>query len=109
MTTLHIYRCEHPIRTRAKCPFHKHLCYGERQEFYDTTRMFFDCGTYADYGYGYYESPKQYRNIVIFKDETGYTAWVPRCGWKMLAREVPLAQARRVARARLAKGGHIVE
>ncbi len=106
---IHIYRCENPIRTRALCPYHKRLCYGEKQEFYDTTRIFFDCGTFADYGYGYYESPKLYRTIKIFKDENGYTAWVPRCGWKMLARQVPLEQARRVAKLRSAKGGQIIE
>ena len=106
---LHIYRCENPKRTRRLCPHHKKLEYGESQEFYDTTRIFFDCGTFADYGYGYYEVPKLYRNITIFKDENGYTAWVPRVGWKMLARQVPLEQARKIAKARLTKGGIIRE
>ena len=107
--TLHIYRCENPKRTRRLCPHHKKLEYGELQEFYDTTWVFFDCGTFADYGYGYYETPKLYRNITIFKDESGYTAWVPRAGWKMLARQVPLEQARKIAKARLTKGGIIQE
>jgi hypothetical protein len=106
---LHIYRCEHPTRTRTMCPFRKHLCYGERQDFYDTMRIFFDCGTFADYGYGYYESPKLYKRINIIKDEEGYTAWVPYADWTMLAREVPLAKARRIAKLRLKKGGHIIE
>lgn len=110
MTTgLHIYRCENPVRTRAMCPHHKHLCYGERQEFYDTTRLFFDCGTVVDSGYGYYERPTQYKHIVIFKDENGYTAWAPRADWAMLARQVPLIKARRIAKSRLKKGGHIIE
>ncbi len=104
---LHIYRCEHPKRVRVFCPYHKHLCYGEKQEFYDTTRIFFDCGTLADYGYGYYEPPKLYKSITVFKDETGFTAWVPRSGWVMLAREVPLSKALRIARQRLANGGSI--
>jgi hypothetical protein len=104
-----IYRCEKPVRTRAICPHHKHLCYGERQDFYDTRRIFFDCGTVADYGYGYYESPKLYKIIKIFKDETGYTAWVPRANWEMLARQVPLEKARGIAKLRLVKGGQIKE
>ena len=72
-------------------------------------RIFFDCGTYIDYGYGYYEPPKCYKNIKIFKDDEGYTVWVPRAGWIMLARMVPLEQARRIAHLRLKRGGHIVE
>lgn len=108
-TGIHIYRCENPTRTRSICPHHKHLCYGERQEFYDTLRIFFDCGTVADYGYGYYDPPKQYRHIVIFKDENGYTAWAPHAGWEMLARQVTLNRARVVAKQRLKTGGHIVE
>ena len=109
MNELHIYRCENPTRTRVMCPHHKHLCYGEKQEFYDSTRVFFDCGTFADYGYGYYEPPKLYKNITIFKDENGYTAWCPRNSWKILAREVPLEIARKIAKARLEKGGRIVD
>ena len=109
MTRLHIFRCEHPTRTRVMCPHHKHLCYGEKQDFYDTTRLFFDCGTFVDYGYGYFEPPKLYQTIKIFEDETGYTAWVPRAGWLFLAREVPLNRARKIARSRLKKGGRIIE
>ncbi len=45
MNGLHIYRCENPVRTRAMCLHHRRLCYGEKQEFYDTMRIFFDCGT----------------------------------------------------------------
>ena len=106
---IHVYRCENPTRTRAMCPYHKHLCYGERQDFYDTRRIFFDCGTVADYGYGYYDPPKQYKRIVIFKDESGYTAWVPYAGWEMLARQVPLSRARSIAKKRLKSGGRIIE
>ena len=105
---MHIYRCENPKRTRALCPHHKKLEYGELQEFYDTTRVFFDCGTLVDYGYGYYEPPKLYETIKIFKDETGYTAWVPRAGWVMLARQTSLKVARSIARKRLKRGGRIV-
>ena len=105
--TLHIYRCENPQRTRQLCPNHKKLEYGELQEFYDTTWIFFDCGTFADYGY--YEPPKLYKHIVIIKDETGYTVWVPRAGWVILANQVPLRKARKVARVRLKKGGLITE
>ena len=109
MEGIHIYRCENPTRTRAMCPHHKHLCYGERQEFYDTVRIFFDCGTYLDSGYGYYVKPTLYKRIVIFADDGGYTAWVPRAGWLILARQVPLSRAHRIARSRLKKDGHIVE
>lgn len=107
--TLHIYRCENPKRTRRLCPHHKKLEYGELQEFYDTTRIFFDCGTLVDYGYGYYEPPKLYKTIKIFKDSEGYAAWVPRAGWGMLARMVPLEKARKIARLRLKRGGEIIE
>ena len=109
VTGIHVYRCENPQRTRVMCPHHKHLCYGEKQEFYDTTMIFFDCGTFADYGYGYYEPPKLYKTIKIFKDEEGYTAWVPRAGWVILANQVPLDIARSIASKRLRKGGHIIE
>jgi len=106
---IHIYRCEKPKRTRALCPHHNHLCYGELQEFYDTTRIFFDCGTFVDYGYGYYEPPKLYKSITIFKDDIGYTVWVPRAGWEMLARQVDLKKARNIARKRLKPNGIIIE
>ena len=106
---VHIYRCENSIRIRAMCPHHKHLCYGERQDFYDTVRVFFDCGTFGDSGYGYYEPPKLYKSITIFKDDIGYTAWVPRAGWIMLAHQVQLEKARRLSRARLVKKGVITE
>lgn len=74
---LHIYRCESPQRTRRLCPQHKKLEYGELQDFYDTRRIFFDCGTFVDYGYGYYEPPKKYKRLRIFWDsERGYfTLW----------------------------------
>ncbi len=45
-------------RTRRYCPYHKRLCYGSLLECYDTTRVFFDCGTFVDYGYGYWEEPR---------------------------------------------------
>lgn len=107
--TLHIYRCENPKRTRQTCPHHNKLEYGELQEFCDTIRVFFDCGTFVDYGYGYYEKPKLYKTIKVFKDDIGYTAWVPRAGWVMLVRQGSLQKARRIAQARLAKGGLIEE
>lgn len=109
VTGLHIYRCENPKRTRRVCPHHKKLEYCELQEFYDTLHIFFDCGTFVNTGYGYYEPPRLYKTIKIFKDGTGFTAWVPRAGWTMLARMVPLEQARRIARLRLNKGGTIIE
>ena len=83
---LHIYRCEHPRRVRMTYPHHKHLCYGERQGFYDTRCIFFDCGTFVDYGYVYYEKPKLYKSIEILKDEVGFTARVRRAGFRILAK-----------------------
>ncbi len=50
-----------PRRTRKRCPVHEKLHYGTWKEYYDTMRMFFDCGTMADYGYGYYEPPPKVR------------------------------------------------
>ena len=109
MNGLHIYRCENPKRSRRICPHHKKLEYCELQEFYDTLRIFFDCGTFVDTGYGYYEPPKLYKTIKIFRDDVGYTAWVPRASWVMLARNVPLNIARRISRQRLKKNGTIIE
>lgn len=43
------------------------------------------------------------------KDDIGFTAWCPRNGWKMLARQVPLEQARKIANNRLCVGGKITE
>ena len=54
--TIHIYTAPN-TRTRRMCPYHHHLCYGNKQEFYDTTRIFFDCGAMVDFGYGYYDLP----------------------------------------------------
>lgn len=109
MTTLSIYRCINRERTRAMCPHHKHLCYGEKQEFYDTIRIFFDCGTMVDFGYGYFDPPKLYKHIKIFKDEVGYTAWIPKAGWIIIARQVSLNKARKIAKSRLKQDGKITE
>ncbi len=91
------------------CPYHKRLEFGELHEYYDTRQIVFDCGTFADYGYGYYDPPKLYKSITIFKDDTGFTAWVPRAGYAMLARMVTLKRARLIAKKRLATGGIIKE
>jgi len=91
------------------CPYCKQKCYGTAYHYYDTVQIVFDCGTRIDIGYGYYEPPKLYNNITIFKDRVGYTAWVPRSGWLILGREVPLPEARNIARRRLKQGGIIKE
>ena len=57
--SLHIFRANKIRRTRARCPFHKQLEYGQLQEFYDTQRVFFDCGTFWDVGYGQYKIPPE--------------------------------------------------
>jgi hypothetical protein len=44
-------------RVRRRCPLDKRLCYGQLAEYYDTRRVFFDCGTVLDYGYGYWTKP----------------------------------------------------
>ena len=103
----HIYRCENPVRTRAKCPHHKQMCYGEKQSFYDTTRIIFDCGTTVDYGYGYYDPPKLYKRLEVFKDEVGYSV-IARYALHFIILKVPYTQAVRVARLRLAKGGTLI-
>ncbi len=56
--TLHIYTSHDRKRVRRKCPYHKHLCYGEEARYYDTTSIFFDCGTSVDYGYGEWRPPE---------------------------------------------------
>lgn len=48
-------------RVRRRCPFHKRLCYGRLAEYYDTVRVYFDCGTELDYGYGYWRAPAKPR------------------------------------------------
>ena len=57
MAGSHIYTAP-KLRVRQRCPFHKRLCYGDKQEFYDTTRVYFDCGTVADYGYDEWTAPR---------------------------------------------------
>jgi len=61
MTTIpiHIYRADNVKRVRRLCPYHKHQCYGTMHEYYDTTRVFLDCGTGLDYGYGDWTPPKK--------------------------------------------------
>lgn len=105
---LHIYRCEHPKRIRELCPFHKRLCYGEQQDFYDTRRIFFDCGTVIDYGYGYYEPPKQYKRLHIFYD-SGLDMWrlFSRHGWHDLGKQKTKTGIMRIAQYHLKSGGKI--
>lgn len=53
---------EKPMRrTRRRCPFHQCLHYGRLRIYYDTVRVFFDCGTVLDYGYGYWQKPSKRR------------------------------------------------
>ena len=59
MSEIHIYTADKQKRVRRKCPYHKHLCFGILQEFYDTVRVFFDCGTSVDYGYGEWRPPQK--------------------------------------------------
>ncbi len=54
---LHIYTANKRRRVRRVCPYHKHLEYGELQEYYDTRYVFFNCGASIDYGYGEWRSP----------------------------------------------------
>ena len=105
--TLHIYRSHDIKRTRMYCPHHKRLCYGERQGFYDTVNVFFDCGTFAEYGYGVFTPPKKYKRLHIWQKDDGQ--WeLTNCFWNRLllrkSREVVL----RVAKDRLKPGGVIM-
>ena len=59
LRSLHVFTGTAVRRTRRWCPFHQHLCYGEQHEYYDTRRVFFDCGTLADDGYGYVQRPTE--------------------------------------------------
>lgn len=49
------------VRRRLRCPVHKKMHYGWLHTHYDTRRMFFDCGTMLDFGYGYYRGPRKQR------------------------------------------------
>lgn len=48
MTTLHIFRANNIKQVRVKCPYCKHLCYGERHDFYDASYIHLNCGTRID-------------------------------------------------------------
>lgn len=104
--TLHIYTADKTKRIRRQCPYHKRLCYGGQADFYDTVKVFFDCGTSVDYGYSEWTPPKLYKRLVLFKDETGYTILAKYTG-DLLVRQVSRSQAMRIAKQRLAKGGHL--
>lgn len=107
--TVHIYRCEKPKRIRRKCPHHKHLCYGSMHRYYDTTMFFFDCGTVVDTGAGVYTPPKLYKRIKIFKDDVGYSVYPKYTAFStLLARQVPLKLAQRIAKSRLKNGGKVI-
>ncbi len=50
---------EEPIsRVTADCPYHGRLEAGNRHVAYDTVRIFLDCGTMLDYGYGEWFAPQ---------------------------------------------------
>jgi len=59
LRSLHVFTATAVRRTRRECPFHRRRCYGEQHEYYDTRRVFFDCGALADYGYGYVQRPTE--------------------------------------------------
>jgi SAM-dependent MidA family methyltransferase len=104
---VHIYRCENPKRTRKICPHHKQLEYGELQEFYDTTRIFFDCGTFADYGYGYYNPPTKYKRLKIYWDSELNKHVLVCAGFKKLFSHVNINKVKRIAKDRLKENGVI--
>ena len=45
-------------RTWKICPLHKRREYGNLVTMYDTVRVFLTCGTMIDYGYGYWQKPR---------------------------------------------------
>jgi hypothetical protein len=105
---IHIYRCLNPKRTRKICPHHKKLEYGELQDFYDTRRIFFDCGTFADYGYGYYDPPKLYKRLLIFWDsELNKYRLFAQYTWEELFKSENHKQILRIAKTRLKLNGRI--
>ena len=57
--SLHIFRANKIRRTRAQCPFHKIMEYGDQHHYYDTSHIFFDCGTFWDVGYGAWKIPPE--------------------------------------------------
>lgn len=107
---LHVYRCENPKRTRRLCPFHKKMEYGELQEFYDTTRVFFDCGTFVDHGYGYYELPTRYKRLKIFWDNElrQFVLWADYVNKSIFTHE-NYKKVLRIAQERLKPKGTIKE
>lgn len=106
--TLHIYRCENPRRTRQLCPYHKKMEYGELQEFYDTRRIFFDCGTFVDYGYGYYEPPKRYKRLQVYWDgELEKYILVATQSWEHLFESPNYKKVIKIAEGRLKIGGRL--
>ena len=105
---IHIYRCEHPKRTRKLCPHHKRLEHGELQDFYDTRRIFFDCGTFVDYGYGYYEPPKLYKKLLVYWDsELLKYVLVARYTWTTLFKHEDYNKVIGIAKERLKPNGII--
>ena len=108
MTTLHIYTANKKVRVRRKCPFHKHLCFGTLHEYYDTTKVFFYCGTVVDYGYGEYTPPRKYKRLCIFKDGDKWVLWA-RYVWQKLGEAKTHAGIQRLASYHLKPGGGIKE
>mgnify|MGYP001562260485 CR=1 FL=1 len=108
--TLHIYKCENPKRTRRLCPHHRKLEYGELRDFYDTIRIFFDCGTFVDYGYGYYKPPLKYKRLRIFWDGQlqQYVLWGDY-GNKLLFSDENRKKILRIANERLKPKGKITD
>ena len=88
---IHIFTTDDRKRTRRLCPYHKHLCYGELTEYYDTTHVVFDCGTFVDYGYGQWNPPpkkkcpncrKHFRPIEMIEHQKEHKPIRERQGYK---------------------------
>jgi hypothetical protein len=103
---IHIYTAPN-VRVRHKCPYHNRLECGNKQEFYDSTRVFFDCGTMADYGYGYYQPPEKFKRLEIFKDEGDTFSIFARYTHRFFTGYKTLAAAKRIAKCHLKEGGNI--
>jgi len=92
------------------CPYHKRLEYGKRQDSYDTIRIFFDCGTMLDIGYGEFIPPKQYKTVHISYDAEGkqWEAYTRRPCFMVLGKAKTRAGIGRKANYHLKPGGTVV-
>ena len=86
------------------CPYHKRLCYGGMQEYYDTTIICFDCGTLINGEY--WEAPRMYKRLAIYQDGDIWRVWNPAT-LRDVGESKTKAGIERIARYHLKSGGKI--